>query len=81
MLHVEPQTAHIHRRAIQRRCRDLGVTEGKALVGKSIPKLIQGYLEAKKRARALDKAHEEGGSPAHGNPSSGVWRLVDRLRE
>ena len=80
VLHVEPQTAHIHRRAIQRRCRDLGLVDGKALVEEAIPKLIEGYPEAKKKAQALDRMHEESGAPEGANPSSGVWRLIDRLR-
>ena len=80
VLHVESQMAHIHRNAIQRRCRDLGLVDGKALVSDAIPKLIKGYPEAKERAQALGKMHEECGSPAGDNPSSGMWRLVDRLR-
>ena len=81
VLHVEGQTAYIDRRAIQRWCRELRLTDGKAIVEDVIPELIEGYPEAKKRARALDRMHEESGSPAGDNPSSGVWRLVDRMRE
>ena len=80
VLHVEAQTAHIHRHAIQRRCRDLCLIVGKALAREVIPKLIESYPEAKERAQALDKMHQASGSPSGDNPSSGVWRLVDRLQ-
>ena len=81
VLHVGPQTAHIHRHAIQRRCQDLGLVDGKALVEEALSKLIEGYPEAKKKAQALDRMHKESGSPEGANPSSGVWRLIDRLQQ
>ena len=81
MLHVEARTAYIHRHAIQQRCRELCLTDGKAVVEEAIPKLIEGYPEAKERAQALQKAHKASGSSAGDNPSSGVWRLVERLQK
>lgn len=81
VLHVEDQRAHIHRHAVQRRCSDLHLTDGKRLAVGGIPQLRDGCYAAKRRAQALDRMHEEGGSPKGSNPSSGVWRLVDRLRQ
>ncbi len=81
VLHVEAQTAYIHRHAIQERCEELSLTDGKALVEKMTPKLTEGYPEAKKRAQGLQQAHMASGSSETENPSSGVWRLVERLQQ
>lgn len=80
VLHVENQTAYIHRHAIQDRCEELCLTDGKALVEEAISKLTEGYSKAKERAQSLRMGHKASGSPAGANPSSGVWRLVDRLQ-
>lgn len=81
VLHVEDQWAHIHRRAAQRRCSDLHLTIGKKIASDGIERLRDGYDAAKQRAQALDRMHERDGAPRGSNPSSGVWRLVDRLRQ
>jgi hypothetical protein len=31
------------------------------------------------RAQQLDKKHEEDGTPTPANPSTGVWRLIERI--
>lgn len=80
VLHVEEQWAHVHRHAVQRRCSDLGLTEGKRITTSGTSQLKVGYEAAKQRAESLDQMHEQGGAPRGSNPSSGVWRLVDRLR-
>ena len=81
VLHVEDQWAHIHRHAIQRRCSDLHLTVGKKIASDGFERLRGGYGAAKQRAQALDRMHERDGAPRGSNPSSGVWRLVDRLRQ
>lgn len=80
VLHVEEQWADIHRHAVQRRCGDLGLMEGKKITDCGMSQLRRGYEAAKQRAESLDEMHEQDGSPKGSNPSSGVWRLVDRLR-
>ena len=81
VLHVEDQKAFIHRHAIQDRCEELCLTDGKALVEEATSKLTEGYPKAKERAQSLRAEHMASGSPAGANPSSGVWRLVDRLQK
>ena len=80
VLHLEEQTAHIERHAIQRRARALGLIEDKRLGAAADAALNDGYDTAAQRARNLDDMHERDGSPPGSNPSSGVWRLADRLR-
>ena len=81
VLHVEEQRRHIHRHAAQRRCRDLRLTDGKKITASGLSQLRDGYDAAKRRAESLERMHEQTGSPKGSNPSSGVWRLVDRLRQ
>ena len=81
VLHVEDRTAHTDRREIQRRCGELGLTEGKWIPEEALRKLESGFPKAKERAQRLDQMHERDGSPVLSNPSATVWRLVDRLRE
>ena len=80
VLHVEERTGHIERDAAQARCQDLGLTAGKALADGTESRLVEGYVEAKRRAQALDRMHEASGSARESNPSSNVWQLVDRLK-
>ena len=80
VLHVTDQTAYIERNEIQKRCEQLGLTRGKNIVPDAFDQLQHGYTEAKRRARSLDRMHKVNGSPDKSNPSSDVWRLVDRLR-
>lgn len=44
-------------------------------------KLERRQEEAILRAIALDKQHDRDGKPSQSNPSTGVWRLVQRLKE
>ena len=80
VLHVEERTAHVNRREIQRRCRELGLIEGKRVPEDALGKLKSDYPKARARAQRLDQMHERDGSPELSNPSTTVWRLVDRLR-
>ena len=81
VLHVREYSASVHRLAIQKECERRGVTDGKAIADEAAHQLRGGYSEAKQRAQQLDKMHERTGSPRGSNPSSGVWRLVDRLQK
>ena len=79
VLHIESQTAHVDRDTIQRRARGLGLLDGKSIPESAWPTLLDGYDDAKRRARKLDTRHL-GVSPPGSNPSSGVWRLIDTIR-
>ena len=80
VLHVEDQTAHVHRRDVQRRANELGLSDGKKITNAAGSQLIKTFETAKQRARALDERHEGNDSPPRSNPSTDVWRLVDRIR-
>ena len=78
ILHFADQTAHIGRREAQRRAEDhLGCR--KVLSAAALDRLVAAYPDAKARARSLDEKHHGDGTPAPGNPGSGVWRLVDSI--
>lgn len=78
--HLEDYTAHVERNVIQRRSRELGLTEGKHITREAIPKLENGFSTAKKRAQEFDSRRERDGSEYGSNPHSDVWRLVEVLQ-
>ena len=80
VLHAQNQTAPIHRHAVQRSSEELGFSDGKRIPDTARNRLVEAYGDAKQRARALDERHAGNGSPPRENPSTDVWRLVDRLR-
>ena len=80
VLHVEDQTAHVHRHEVQRRANELGLSDGKKITDAAWSRLIEAFETAKQRARALDERHEGNDSPPRSNPSTDVWRLADRIR-
>jgi hypothetical protein len=80
ILHFEGQTAYIDRRGAQRRARELLGCE-KGLSDAALEALGEQYDRAKARAVELDAKHAGDGSPPRSNPSSGVWRFVDRIRD
>lgn len=79
ILHYEDQTAHIESAKAQRRSHELTGCE-KALTVSALKHLEAHYASAAKRAKALDKKHAGDDNPPRHNPSSEVWRLVDRIR-
>lgn len=81
VLHVREQTAHINRHDVQRLASALGLAHGKRIPDTARDALMEGFETARQRARALDERHAGNGSPPRENPSTDVWRLVDRLRE
>ena len=80
ILHYEDQTAHIERHPAQARSKEL-IKCKKILTTKALEGLADRYQDAVKRAKALDKKHEDDGSPPRSNPSSEVWKLVERIRK
>ena len=80
VLHKEDQFGFVTTRNIQKRSRDLGITAGKH-ISETGKKLLRGkYNDAKNRAQHLEKIHK-GKDPTKSweNPSSQVWKFVDRL--
>lgn len=80
VLHLKEQTAYIDRDDIQQLSDDLQLTANKRIVPASEPLLVDAVEIAKQRAIALDQRHAGNGSRPRSNPSTDVWRLVDRLR-
>ena len=79
VLHFDDQTAYIERQQAQSRARELLGCE-KGLTNDALDTLAQRYDGARTRAIALDEKHTGDGSPPRSNPSSEVWKLVDRIR-
>ena len=80
MLHAEDQTAHINRRNVQRRASELQLTFGKGIPDSAWSTLFDEFETARQRAKALDQRHAGNGSPPRSNPSTDIWRFVDRIR-
>lgn len=78
LLHFEDQTAYLERGAAQARAGEL-LGCGKALDDRALTMLERGFEEARRRARALEAKHRGDGTPAPGNPSSGVWRIIESI--
>jgi hypothetical protein len=76
LLHFREQTAHVERSKVRRACQEI-------LPGyeKNLPcdKLLPGYPEALRRAKNLEKTNQAMNRP-NGNPSSGVFVLVERIK-
>ena len=81
VLHLQDQTAYTTRSAVQRHSARLNLTSGKQLPDGALDILVDAFEIAKQRAKALDQRHQDNGSPPRSNPSTDVWRLVDRLRD
>lgn len=80
VLHIREQMRHIDRKQVQDLSGALGLTDGKNIPKTAWNTLVEAFEDAKRRARALDERHEGNDSPPRTNPSTDVWRLVDRLR-
>ena len=80
VLHASDQSALISRSQIQQRCERIGLTDGKHLANGACNRLKENTLEAKHRAIELGNSPVATGISELENPSSSVWRLVDRLQ-
>lgn len=78
VLHFRDHSAHIERSDAQAVSKEL-LKCGKVLNDAALGELIERFPEAKVRAVALDNKHLGDGRPARSNPSSGMWRLIDRI--
>jgi len=79
ILHFEDQTAYLERQAAQDRAEEL-LGCSKALTDAALSALAERYDEARRRAIKLDEKHTGDGSPPGSNPSSGMWHLIDLIR-
>jgi hypothetical protein len=77
LLHFQDQTAYLERQAARARLKSHLPGYDKAL---PFSRLQAGYSEALRRAELLDRRCEERGYPGD-NPSSGVYRLAERIRQ
>ena len=80
VLHCEDCQAHTDRGEIQRRARRSSLIDGKSIPEAAQRTLEERYEDARRRAKELDRMHERNGSPMRSNPSTDLWRLVDRIR-
>ena len=80
ILHFEDQTAEIHRHQAQDRSEQL-LGCGKTLTPAATDLMYHLHADARNRAQSLDAKHEGDGSPPRSNPSSDVWKLIDRARK
>ena len=79
ILHFEDRTAYLEGQAAQHRVEEhLGCS--KVLSESALSTLAERYNEARRRAVKLDEKHVGDGSPPGTNPSSGVWHLIDLIR-
>jgi RloB-like protein len=79
LLHFEDCNSYLDRRDAQRRAQR-HLRSGKALADSALVALYERHDDAVSRAVRLDAKHRGDGSPEGANPSSGVWRLIDRVR-
>ena len=80
LLHFGDQNGFIDRHAAQGQAEAV-LHCSKSLSGAAVDTLVDRYEMAKARAIRLDAKHEADGSPPGSNPSSGMWRLVDMIRQ
>lgn len=78
LLHFQDQTAYIERREAARLVRDI-LGSGKGLTPEALDELGENFDVAKERAIQLESKHRGDGTAAPGNPSSGIWTLIDAL--
>jgi hypothetical protein len=80
LLHFQDQNAAIDRHDTQRKASEY-LNRGKTPTSTALAALTSQYADARRRAQALDRKHDLDGSPHRSNPSSGVWRLIETIRQ
>jgi len=79
LLHLVDQRAFLDRDTAKRMSKAaLGC--GKELTPEALELMAEHCDTASARARALEDKHRGDGTPSPGNPSSGVWRLIDAMQ-
>jgi hypothetical protein len=79
LLHFQERTAALERDLAQKLAKG-HLSCGKALTLRALDQLVDNYSVALERAQKLDRKHDGDGSPARSNPSSSIWRLLERIR-
>ena len=79
VLHRQSVTANVHRHTIQNNAQQLKLVKKKHIRPSAEAILQQHYVSAKQRAVSLDRQHLQNSIPAKYNPSTNVWRLVDKI--
>lgn len=79
LLHLKEQRASLDRHDAQSQVRDL-LGCGKVPTPAALAQLAERHDQAMSRALALDSKHMGDGSPSRSNPSTDIWRLVERIR-
>jgi RloB-like protein len=80
LLHFVDQRAYIERHPAQKAAKAVLGCD-KQLTSSALERMADNFEIAKARARSLDDKHHKDATPAPGNPSSGVWRLVDSIAD
>ncbi|MXZ30905.1 MAG: RloB domain-containing protein [Acidimicrobiia bacterium] len=80
VLHFRNQRAHLETKQAKSASRK-PLRCAEALSSEALRELHDRFGDARRRARQLDGWHEANGSPPRSNPSSDVWRLIDRINE
>jgi hypothetical protein len=78
LLHFAEQTAYLDSSEAVRAVRP-EVGSGKGVSTEVSERMSDLFGRAKERAQKLEEKHRGDGTPAPGNPSSAVWRLIDAL--
>jgi RloB-like protein len=78
LLHFHAQTAYIERHEVVRLVK-VETGAGKGLTSGALDDLGEKFNVARGRAIQLEEKHRGDGTPAPGNPSSGVWNLIDAM--
>ena len=76
--HFEDQFAYLDRREAQRKAKEHTGCH-KALSQEALAALDARFEDAKTRAIRLDEKHSGDQTPAPGNPSSDVWRIIESI--
>ncbi|MEV7013712.1 RloB family protein [Streptosporangium sp. NPDC051022] len=79
LLHLKEQWASLDRHDAQSQVREL-LGCGKVLTPAALARLAELHDQAVSRALALEGKHRGDGSPSRANPSTDIWRLVERIR-
>ncbi|MEU6410637.1 RloB family protein [Microbispora sp. NPDC046933] len=79
VLHFKDQRASLDRYEAQDSAKALLGCD-KVLTTRALEQLIERHEIAMSRAQALDRKHDGDGSPSRSNPSTDVWRLIQRIR-
>jgi RloB-like protein len=80
LLHFADQTAYLTSQEAGRLTRT-HTGPGKSLSVDVLEALGERFLVARERARRLEEKHRSDGTTSPGNPSSGVWRLIDTIEK